>query len=251
MKVLTLGSTGSLGKHVLTQLLDRGVHVKAIVRSPNNLPTSVSSDPKLTVIQASILHMSVSELAVHLKGCDTVICTLGHNMNYGRIPALGVWLNPRDLVLRATKMVCDAIKEVEPANPIRFVILNTVGVANPDGSDIHVRQRFERGLVSFMNATLPPYTDSVRSANYISKTAGTKDSKYLEWVTVRPDSFVDGEVSEYKVFASIQHSLYTPDIVRRANIAHFMCELVTNPATWEQWKFKMPVIFDAQQPQKK
>jgi hypothetical protein len=27
-----------------------------------------------------------------------------------------------------------------------------------------------------------------------------------------------------------------------ANVAHFMCELVTDPKAWNVWKGKMPVI---------
>jgi hypothetical protein len=30
-----------------------------------------------------------------------------------------------------------------------------------------------------------------------------------------------------------------------ANVAHFMCELVTDPAACEEWKGRMPVIVDA------
>jgi hypothetical protein len=30
-----------------------------------------------------------------------------------------------------------------------------------------------------------------------------------------------------------------------ANVAHFMCELVTNPKVWAHWKNKLPVIVNA------
>ena len=29
-----------------------------------------------------------------------------------------------------------------------------------------------------------------------------------------------------------------------ANVAHFICELVTDDRTWEQWRGKLPVIVD-------
>ncbi|KAF9435826.1 hypothetical protein BGZ76_005429 [Entomortierella beljakovae] len=251
MRVLVLGGSGNVGKLVLSQLLARdGADVHAIVRNPDALPSSLSSNPKLSLVKSNILELSVDELSTHVRGCDTVICTLGHGLNYGRIPAIGIWFNPHDLVVRTTKMVCDAINIVQPDSPIKFIILNTVGVENPDGSDTHVRKPTERRLVSFMKAVLPPYTDSVLSAEYISKDVGTK-SKYIEWTVVRPDGFIDGEVSEYKLLDSIQHSFYEADKVTRANIAHFMCDLASNPKTWETWKFKMPVIIDANQPPKK
>jgi hypothetical protein len=30
-----------------------------------------------------------------------------------------------------------------------------------------------------------------------------------------------------------------------ANVAHWMCELVTNPKAWDEWKGKLPVIINA------
>ncbi|KAG0196018.1 hypothetical protein BGX28_000221 [Mortierella sp. GBA30] len=247
MHILVLGASGNVGKLVLQQLLGRGHDVRAIVRAPESMPSSLVSDPHLTLIKASLLDIGVDELSTHVKGCDVVIQTLGHNMHYGRIPALGIWLNPHNLVVKATQMVCDSISKVDPTSPIRFILLNTAGVINPDGSDKHVRRGLENKLVSFMNAALPPYADSVRSAKYISTQVGTK---FVEWTTVRPDGFIDGDVSEYTVVESIQHPFYTPDKVTKANIAHFMCELVDNPKTWAQWKYKMPVIFDTNQPPK-
>ncbi|KAG0003846.1 hypothetical protein BGZ80_011714 [Entomortierella chlamydospora] len=249
MRALVLGGSGNVGRLVLQQLLERGIQVRALVRTPEAMPNTLSANPSLSIIKANLLDLSVDDLASHVKGCDAVICTLGHNMNYGRIPALGVWLNPRDLVVKATKMICDSINEVQPESPIRFILLNTVGVLNPDGSDKHVRGGAERGLVSLLTALLPPYTDSVRSAQYISTQVGAK-SKFIEWCTVRPDGFIDGEISEYKVLDSVQHAFYTPDKITKANIAHFMCELVENPKTWEEWKFKMPVLIDTNQPSK-
>ncbi|MFH0901600.1 MAG: hypothetical protein V2A73_13310 [Pseudomonadota bacterium] len=32
---------------------------------------------------------------------------------------------------------------------------------------------------------------------------------------------------------------------RMANVAHFVCELVTNPKTWADWKGKLPVVVNA------
>jgi hypothetical protein len=30
-----------------------------------------------------------------------------------------------------------------------------------------------------------------------------------------------------------------------ANVAHFMCELLTDPKAWADWKSKLPVIINA------
>jgi hypothetical protein len=40
-------------------------------------------------------------------------------------------------------------------------------------------------------------------------------------------------------------SLARPDNTNMANVAHFMCELVEDPALFERWAGKMPVIVNA------
>ncbi|KAK9720908.1 hypothetical protein K7432_003856 [Basidiobolus ranarum] len=246
MRVLVVGGTGNVGKLVLQQLLERGLEVRAIVRSPQSLPTTISTNPKLSVITASLLDLNEDELVGHVKGCDAVISTLGHNLNYGRIPILGIWAAPQDLVLSASKKLCSAIQKIQPAAPIKYILLNTTGVSNPAGTDTHVRSGLESVLVSTMQTLLPPYSDSVLSAQYVSKEIGT-ENQYIEWTTVRPDGFIDGEISEYTLKPSPEHAFYQPDHTTKANIAHFMCELVVNSDTWNEWKFKMPIIIDAKQ----
>ena len=55
--VLLVGGTGRTGRRVLQQLLDRGVSVRAIVRSGGKLPPDVAGNPNLTVIEASLLSL--------------------------------------------------------------------------------------------------------------------------------------------------------------------------------------------------
>ena len=40
-------------------------------------------------------------------------------------------------------------------------------------------------------------------------------------------------------------SLFLPDGTNMANDAHIMCELVTSPEMWADWKAKLPVIINA------
>ena len=55
MNALLLGGTGRTGGRVLQQLLGRGVHVRAVVRSAERLPAGVTDDPRLTVVEADLL----------------------------------------------------------------------------------------------------------------------------------------------------------------------------------------------------
>ena len=99
--VLLLGGTGRTGGRVLQQLLDRGISVRAIVRSPEKLPAAVVDDPLLTVIESDLPGMSHEDLARYIDGCDAVISCLGHTTNLS-----GIFGKPRDLVAEATARVC-------------------------------------------------------------------------------------------------------------------------------------------------
>ena len=70
----------------------------------------------------------------------------------------------------------------------------------------------------------------------------------MQWVVVRPDSLREGEVSEYTLHEGLVNSLAAPGKTNMANVAHFICELVTSPRTWAEWKGKLPVVVNASRP---
>ena len=74
--VLLLGGTGRTGGRVLQQLLGRGVHVRALVRSAERLPAGVADDPRLTVVEADLLSLSDDQVKEQVDGCDVVISCL-------------------------------------------------------------------------------------------------------------------------------------------------------------------------------
>jgi hypothetical protein len=142
--VLLVGGTGRTGRRALQQLLDRGIGVRAIVRSGGKLPPQAAGHPNLRVIEASLLSLPDDELQRHLGGCGAVVSCLGHVLSLR-----GVFGPPRDLVTRATTRLC------------------------------------------------------------------------------RPDSLLEGEVSEYALHEGLVNSLFAPGSTNMSNVAHFMCELVT------------------------
>jgi hypothetical protein len=64
-------------------------------------------------------------------------------------------------------------------------------------------------------------------------------------VVVRPDTLVEGSVTEYKLHEGIVATLAKPDNTNMANVAHFMCDLVEDPALFKRMTGKMPVITNA------
>lgn len=74
-KIIVLGATGSLGKHVIDQAVAAGHQVSALVRTPSKLPSDLRD--KLSVVQADLATVPVSELAAALCSHDVMINTAG------------------------------------------------------------------------------------------------------------------------------------------------------------------------------
>jgi len=67
-------------------------------------------------------------------------------------------------------------------------------------------------------------------------------------VTVRPDTLLEGDVSEYALHEDLVSGLFRPRSTNMANVAHFMCEVVTDEDAWNRWRGKLPVIVNADVP---
>ena len=131
-----------------------------------------------------------------------------------------------------------------PASPAKFVLMNTVGVPNSDLSER--RGFFERALLALLRWLIPPVKDNETAAWYLRETLGAR-SEYLEWCSVRTDSLINAEDSPYEVTESpVTNLFFGGRSTTRSNVARFMTQLIEDEALWDTWKFKMPVIMNAQ-----
>lgn len=236
-RVLLLGGTGRTGSRVLTQLLQRGIPVRAVVRSADRLPAGVGSNPLLEVVEGEILGRPTSAVVELLAGCDTVISCLGHN-----ISARGLFGKPRDLVTGSVRRVAEAVEARPPETPVRLILMSSVSVNLPDHADTR-RTRTERGYLRALCAVLPPARDNQGAADFLALEVGPEDP-HLQWVAVRPDTLTEGDVGEYSLHDTLVASIFKPDRTRMAQVTHFMCELATDDDTWQRWRGRMPVIVD-------
>lgn len=236
--VLVAGATGNTGRPLVEQSLALGHTVRVIVRSRHRLPAAVLEHPNITVIEANILDLSDEQMGEFVKGCDAVVSCLGHVISFK-----GIFGAPRKLCTDATRRLCAAIESNQPTSPAKFILMNTVGVRNPD---LHEKRRwFERGVLTLLRWLIPPHNDNEIAAQHLHETVGTQ-SEYLEWCTVRPDSLINAEVSPYDVSESPVTGLFSGRPTTRSNVARFMTELIEDEILWDTWKFKMPVIMNAQ-----
>ena len=236
--VLLVGGTGRTGQRALRQLLNRDLSVRTIVRSAGKVPPDLKGNPNLTVIEANLLSLPDDELQRYLGGCDAVVSCLGHVLS-----PKGIFGPPRDLVTRATTRLCRGIEAIEPAAPVKFILMSSVSVHRSRGLDTR-RGPLERAFLCLLRGVLPPARDNQRAADFLLEKIA-RDNAFVQWVVVRPDSLLEGEVSEYALHEGLVNSLFAPGSTNMANVAHVICELVTNPKTWADWKSKLPVVINA------
>jgi hypothetical protein len=236
--VLLVGATGRTGQRVLAQLLARGVAVRAIVRSSAGIPAGLAGHPGLTLVEGSLLAFTDLELQDQVRGCDAVVSCLGHVLSLR-----GLLGPPYDLVARATTRLCRAVEALHPARPVRFILMSSVSVHRPAGLDTR-RKAFERAFLWLLRALLPPARDNQRAADFLQERIGP-GNRFVQWAVVRPDTLLEGEVSEYATHEGLVNGLFAPGQTRFANVAHFMCGLATGQQAWADWQGRYPVIVDA------
>jgi len=237
MTTLVVGASGATGRQLLEQLLNRGQQVRAIVRSPENLPEVLKNQENLSLIEASVLDLSDAEMVQYVKGCDAVASCLGHNLNFK-----GIFGHPRHLVTDATRRLCNAVKANKPTDPVRFVLMNTTGNRNRDLEEaISFGEKCVIGLIRLL---VPPHRDNESAADYLRIQIGQQD-RAIEWAAVRPDTLInEDEVTEYEVHPSPTRSaIFDAGKTSRINVGHFMAELITDDELWNRWKGQMPVIY--------
>ena len=225
------------GRRLVEQLLGKNYKVRIIVRSSHKLPVDIVENPNTMTIEASVLDLTDEEVTEHVKDCDAVVSCLGHVMNFK-----GIFGEPKKLCTDATRNLCNSLEKHSLPKPTKFILMNTVGVQNPDLEE--KRNWFERGLLTLLHHTLPPHRDNETAAEYLHKTVG-KENKSIEWCCVRPDSLINAEVSPYDITESPTTGIINGRPTARSNVAHFMTDLIENEELWNTWKFRMPVIMNS------
>lgn len=256
---LILGATGQTGRRVAQQLLEKDqAKVHVIVRSKDRFLSDeiiapYANSPNLEIKEATLLDMDEEEAKSIVKQCDSVVMCLGHNMTMK-----GMFGHPRTFVADTTKLVYKLIQELQQddegrknssspsSKHIKFILMSSDGVANPIGSD-DKRTAFERFVLGCLRACLPPVKDQEMAAKFLSdeiQNASKSDNNHhqsVQWVAVRPSDLLEGDVSKYEVFDKPKPGLFGSNCTTRANVAHFMCDLVMNQDLWNKWVHQMPV----------
>ena len=69
MTTLVVGASGATGRLLVEQLLEQGEKVKIIVRSVAGFPEAFIRNERLSITEASLMHMTDPELSAQVEGC--------------------------------------------------------------------------------------------------------------------------------------------------------------------------------------
>ena len=238
MTTLVVGASGATGRLLVGQLLKDGQKVRIVVRSTESLPDYTKSHENLSVVHASVLDLSDIEIAQHVNGCHSIASCLGHNMSFK-----GLFGSPRRLVTDTIKRLCNAVKENNPKAPVKVVLMNTSGNRN---RDLNEKITFgQKCVILLLRLLLPPHVDNENAADYLRTQIGQNNTA-IEWSVVRPDNLInENKISDYDLHPSpIRSAIFDAGITSRVNVGHFMAKLITCDDTWNEWKGKMPVIYN-------
>ena len=240
MKVLVLGATGATGRHVAHILLKQQHQVIALVRDTKTLSVLESEfGNQFTQVKGTALTLSDAQLSALIADVDGVVTCLGHNLTLK-----GVYGAPRMLVRDSIKRIVN-LTSAERSTPLKMVLMNSSGVRNKDQHEpISLMQHLILGL---LRALLPPHRDNEQAADYLRAQVASNSS--IQWAVVRPDALIDqDEVSEYDLHpAPIRSAIFDSGEVSRINVASVMSRLLIDAKLWEEWKGKMPLVYNSQQ----
>jgi nucleoside-diphosphate-sugar epimerase len=216
--ILVVGATGMTGQPLVQQLLDRNHNVRVVVRSPHKLSANVLENPNITVKEATVLNLTDEEMVEQVKDCDAVVSCLGHTLDFK-----GMFGDPKKLCTDTTQRLCSAIEKNTPSKPTKFILMNTVGVKNPDREE--KRAWFERALLFTLGHIVPPHQDNETAVEHLYQNV-SENNKYIEWCSVRPDSLINAQVSPYEIKASPTTDIFTGRPTTLSNVAYFMTDLI-------------------------
>lgn len=192
MKLLVIGGTGGTGKHIITQALEAGHEVTALVRNPAKVRIT---HPALKVHKGNVLHPET--LVTACKDQDAVISALGHKK----------FFIPTTILSRGTRNLLAAMQE----NGIRrFICITALGIND---------SRFKLGL--YYTLFVHPF---ILFLYFRDKEKQEKliEASDLDWTIIRPGQLTNGKRRErYKHGKGLGHYILTR-MIARADVAHFV-----------------------------
>jgi putative NADH-flavin reductase len=198
-KLLILGATGGTGQQLLTQALDAGHEVTALVRSPDKIP--VQHD-RLQLVAGSVTDDG-AKLGQAVRGQDAVISALGRGMS----------LKSTGLIQRSVPAILSAM---QTHGVRRLIFTSAIGV----GDTIRQAPLFSRIMIRLLLGDI--YADKAAGEELIRRSG-------LDWTLVQPAQLTNGPLTRtYRTGERLE--LRGIPRIARADVAHFLLSQLNDTA---------------------
>ncbi len=199
MRILIVGASGGTGRQLVTQGIERGHLVTALVRRASRLPARHAG---LTVVEGDVMRPPSLDAAV--AGQDAVLSALGHKQ----------WFYPNRILSDGT---ANLIAAMERHGVRRLVCETALGFGDAWWRMGLYYTLFVRPLI------LPFYFHDKKRQEALIRASG------LDWTIVRPGVLTNGaKRGRYRHGPGIGHWLWSVRI-SRADVADFMLDQLTDP----------------------
>jgi uncharacterized protein YbjT (DUF2867 family) len=198
--VLVVGASGGTGRELVTQALERGYAVTALVRDPAKLQLE---HPRLTIVRGDVLDPATLDAA--MRGQAGVLCALGHRQYY----------RPARILSAGT---ANLVQAMQTHGVQRFVCETSLGIGDSAG-------RLGLYYTFFVIPLILPFYfwDKTRQERVLAASAAA-------WTVVRPGALTNGVArGRYRHGAGIGSFLWTVHVAR-ADVAAFMLDQLVSDA---------------------
>lgn len=191
-RVLVVGATGGTGRQLVTQALERGFAVTALVRNPSKLQVD---HPQLTVIQGDVLDYASVEAT--MRGQEAVVSALGHKR----------FFYPTRILSEGTRNI---LRAMDTHAVSRLVCETSLGIGDSAG-------RLGLYFTLFTIPVILPFYfwDKTRQERMIAESN-------VEWVIVRPGMLTNGAKRGRLRNGRHVGSFFWTVRISRADVADFM-----------------------------
>ena len=196
MKILILGATGSVGRHLVPQALERGNEVTALVRDTRKVSLR---NPRLRLVEGDALDSAAVERAVEDQ--EAVIYSLGVENT-----------KPTTLFSDSTRLL---IAAMEKHGVRRLIAITGIGAGDSRGHG-----GFLYDHLIFPLFTKHRYADKDRQEALIRNSS-------LDWIIVRPAAYSNGgRRGDFRVVTDLEGVIMRS--ISRADVAAFVLAQLTS-----------------------